>query len=94
MKMKIVGKQGGRFKNDSGETVTYRKVFAVKPAGYVDQQYSADRVVLGGEAGSYSCSQVVFDLLPDEGSEYQKGIEYDVEFDDKKRIVDIRDIAS
>lgn len=94
MEMRIFGKQGGSFTNSEGEYIEYRKIYGLIPAGYVDQINAKDKVVAGGECGAYSCTAVSFNKLPNSAAEYgEEGIICDVDFNDKKRIVDVSIIS-
>lgn len=88
MKLLVFGKDCGAFPNDQGEIVEYWKISAVKPANRVQQVNDGVKITVGGTASRFSCTQSVFELLPDDlGSYPPEGVLYDLEFDDKGKIV-------
>ena len=91
MKMMVYGKKCGRFPDkETGEIIDYKKIFVVKSADYVEQRTEVGvNMNVGGECLGISCIQKAFDKLPNETEFYTDGLLCDVEFDDRKHIVDI-----
>lgn len=89
MKMLAFGKNCGSFENDNGEVIEYYKISAVKLAEYVKQTNDGVNIQVGGECGKYSCTSNVFKSLPDDPVDYAAGLLLNVDFDDKKKIVEV-----
>ena len=90
MKMLVFGKDCGSFPNDRGEIVDYWKISAVKPAKFVEQVNNGPKLTVGGTASRFSCTQSVFETLPDDLESYpNEGVLYDLEFNDKGKIVGV-----
>lgn len=89
MKMLCYGKDCGSFPNDQGVIVDFWKLSLVKPADYIDQVNDGVKIVVGGQCNRFSCSQSVFESMPDDAIDYEGGLAVNVEFDDKKKIVGI-----
>ena len=89
MKMICYGKDCGSFPNEQGVIVEFWKLSLVKPAQYIDQINDGVKVVVGGQCSRYSCTQSVFESLPDVAKDYLGGLDLNIEFDDKKKIVGV-----
>ena len=89
MKVLAFGKNCGAFPNDNGEVIEFFKLSAVKLSNYVEQKNDGVNITVGGECSKFTVTKFVFQALPDDAESYEGGLLLDVDFDDKKKIVDV-----